>query len=115
MLSGHSDTSSTTFGIHACFALCGLDWHAFCCRGIWAAALNKSQVVHSAVGVLYTLVQEEVVGSEQASKMLLADLQGLRHCSACLEPPIDDSSCDQAVDAGQHCRLLRNSCMHLQH
>ena len=111
MVFGQSTSCITRFGIHVYLDLTGRHSAAggMVCL---AAALNKSQVVHSAVGVLYTLVQEEVVGCQQANKntMLLAGLQGLQRCSASLEPPINDSTCKQAIDAGKHCMMLIISC-----
>ena len=57
-----------------------------------AAASNNGDVLvrHGAVPVLYKLVQEDVCGREQAHQnvTLLAGLQGLLRCSACMEPPV---------------------------
>lgn len=54
------------------------------------AALNADAASHNAIHVLYQLVQEGLCGREQADQnaALLAGLQGLLRCAACLNPPL---------------------------
>lgn len=64
---------------------------------------NSIVVMPDAIHVLSKLVQEDVSGHEQAdhSPTLLAGLQGLRNCSACLEPALHSRSCKQATVQGR--------------
>lgn len=70
------------------------------------AALKDGDVMvrHSAIRVLFKLVQEDVSGREQANQnvTLLNSLQGLLRCSACMEPPVQGCREDVIIQGNLH-------------